>query len=223
MMDGLKCYCIGIGGASCTGKTTISRAVKEEILRKYPRQVKRVDILHQDDYYSVANECDLPFSQCGLYRDWDCHEALDLVRFHSDISAKKAELTNWLACNHSNDGVCILIVEGFLLFPTLQQETFDLSILLHIELQDLLQRRSMRIYPSTSTTTTNNNTEEFWTDPPGYVEEVVYRNYLKYHDRFLLDKLDDGSCVFQGMHIINSSLLSINDCINFILTLVDQS
>jgi uridine kinase len=100
------------------------------------------------------------------YVNWDCAEALDLDGLLRDIRKIKQQMTRKF-----------LVVEGHLLFS--RQDLiaeFDECILLDLDLQTLLERRQGREFPCSDGT--------MFTDPPEYVEKVVYPAHVRYNRKY---------------------------------------
>ena len=96
----------------------------------------------------------------------------------------------------AGDGVgerLLVIVDGFLLFGesvASVREQLDVKVLLRARFEDAKMRRERRSGYVTL--------EGFWEDPPGYVEKVVWPNYVEEHG-FLFEKGDVEGEVRQDM------------------------
>jgi len=137
--------------------------------------------------------------------DWDCAEALSLpdmikaltyIHEHgifpafldskedqndigpcpvpeSLIQAQRARVSQWSTA-HPLPRICIL--DGFLLYPPSMdalQPQLDVKLFLRTTAAKALARRAARSGYVTL--------EGFWEDPPGYVEKIVWPNYVRYH------------------------------------------
>lgn len=97
----------------------------------------------------------------------------------------------------------LLIVEGFLLFPTPPLPTalpplFDAKILLRVDRDVAKERREARVGYVTL--------DGFWTDPPRYFDDVVWPNYVESHERYFVrgnveGNVDEEKCKEAGVHI----------------------
>lgn len=97
----------------------------------------------------------------------------------------------------------LLIVEGFLLFPSPPLPAalppfFDVKILLRVDRDVAKERRQARAGYVTL--------DGFWTDPPGYFDDVVWPNYVESHERYFVrgnveGKVDEEKCKEVGAHI----------------------
>ncbi|KAF2666863.1 P-loop containing nucleoside triphosphate hydrolase protein [Microthyrium microscopicum] len=188
---------VAISGPSCSGKTTLARLLRDAL-------TPHAFILHEDDFY-------LPDSQIPLVRtadgrelaDWDCLESIN-VRALEDMLAHirttgslksgfdSQEDQNELGTvdideaaiadvkkrlkGAVKDGVRIAIVDGFLLFAEGMRgvrDKFDVRLLLTAEYMVIKRRREARKGYVTL--------DGFWEDPEGYVDAVVWPNYVKDH------------------------------------------
>ena len=71
---------IGIGGATCSGKTTIANELR--------RQLPGSDLIHQDDYYYPIGSPKLEYVEEIEHYNWDTLSAVDTDRMVEDIKAK---------------------------------------------------------------------------------------------------------------------------------------
>ncbi|KAH0565953.1 hypothetical protein GP486_000645 [Trichoglossum hirsutum] len=186
---------IGISGCSSSGKTTLSRLLRAIL--------PDTQIIHQDDFY-------LPETQIPMkdgFQDWDCAESLDLAGLRDALvwARETGEAPAWLVSKEDQNTVApsgvedelvarlrdrvsarlaqsppprrIFLVDGFLLYPpTLAPSPLphlDTKLLLLTSLPALLARRARRSGYVTL--------EGFWQDPEGYVEAIVWANYVRDH------------------------------------------
>jgi len=209
MADRSKAVLIGISGPSSSGKTTLARLLRDI----FPN----VFILHEDDFYKA--DAEIPVNPEGL-ADWDCLESIDLpalrsaleyIREHGtsppDLASKedknsvgkvnvdKAEIEDlhWKASKWMfQDLPPVAIIDGFLLFSEEMRDIrdiFDVKLFLRTDYQTAKARREARSGYVTL--------EGFWEDPPGYVDKVVWPNYVKDHSFMFKDgnvegELDQG-------------------------------
>ncbi|KAI0443188.1 nicotinamide riboside kinase 1 [Xylaria telfairii] len=194
-----KAIIVGISGPSSSGKTTLARLLRDVFPQTF--------ILHEDDFYRPEDE--LP-SKDGLL-DWDCAGALnfdDMARAlehiraegtfppfvdskedqntvgkctvsESAISDAKSRVEAWQAQQTPLSNIRLCILDGFLLFgrePPLRRitdELLDVKFFLTVSRAKATARREARDGYVTL--------EGFWTDPPGYVEKIVWPNYAESH------------------------------------------
>ncbi|KAF5596890.1 uridine kinase udk [Fusarium pseudocircinatum] len=192
-----KALIVGISGCSSSGKTTLARLLRDIFPNTF--------ILHEDDFYRPENE--LP-TKNGLL-DWDCAEALDIpamakslayIRQHaafpptldskedqnsvgkcpvseSSIAAQRAKVDAALDPDHplrKNLRLCLL--DGFLLYsPSMAaiKPNLDIKLFLRTTYEKAKKRREARDGYVTL--------EGFWADPPGYVDKIVWPNYVEEH------------------------------------------
>jgi nicotinamide/nicotinate riboside kinase len=192
---------IGISGPSCSGKTTITRLLHQNL-------APLTTLLHQDDFYVPDNQIPIVTLPDGsTIADWDCRTSLDIPQLLKALETFRTtgslegvktiqdqqapgtanvdeERVKQLAENiktavKSLGDLRILLVDGFLLFGGSVPEVrgqFDVRILLAAKHADVKKRREERKKYVTQ--------EGFWEDPPGYVDNIVWPNYVSEH-RFL--------------------------------------
>ena len=192
-------FLIGISGPSCSGKTTLSRVLKDVL----PNAL----VVHEDDFYKTDSA--IPIKN-GV-QDWDCSESINLpllvstLRNYKDTGIIESnfrheednemevpelkDLQSVIASHHSsfkellrrleeggNGITSIVIVEGFLLYSEELKpvrDLMDVKIFLRVDYQTMKERRENRNGYTTI--------EGFWEDPPGYVDDVVWPNYVEDH------------------------------------------
>lgn len=189
-----KALLLGISGVSSSGKTTLSRLLRDIFPRAF--------ILHEDDFYKPDNE--IPIHTDHKIADWDCLDSINLpalqstleyVREHGqsppnfvskedknsvgEIAVDRAliEDLKWKASKWIfADVPAILICDGFLLYSESMchiRDLFDVKLFLRTDYATAKPRREARSGYVTL--------EGFWEDPPGYVDKIVWPNYVKDH------------------------------------------
>lgn len=201
---------VAISGPSSSGKTTLSRLLRDI----FPQ--KQLSIVHLDDFY--LTDAEIPVKN-GV-QDWDCLESLDLKGLENALLHIKqhGQSPDWLVSKEDQNSVGehgvsarvvgelrreigalldhhhpewqnrrICIVDGFLLFGEDMKsirDLFDVRIFLRTSYETAKKRREARSGYVTL--------EGFWEDPPGYVDQIVWPNYVKDH-KFLFEDGDvDG-------------------------------
>ena len=88
---------VGISGPSSSGKTTLSRLLRDI----YPSQ--QLTILHLDDFY--LTDAEIPVKN-GV-QDWDCLESLDLkgLREALQFIKKEGRSPDWLVSKEDQNSV----------------------------------------------------------------------------------------------------------------------
>ncbi|KAF7558490.1 hypothetical protein G7046_g5660 [Stylonectria norvegica] len=188
---------VGISGCSSSGKTTLARLLRDIFPHTF--------ILHEDDFYKPETE--LP-SKGGLL-DWDCAEAIDIpamaeslayIRQNasfpptldskedqnsigecpvpaSTIQALKSHVAASLSPTHPLlNTLRLCVLDGFLLYsPSMAalQQNLDIKLFLRASYARAKARREARDGYVTI--------EGFWADPPGYVDKIVWPNYVEEH------------------------------------------
>ena len=207
---------LAISGPSSSGKTTLSRLLRDI----FPPS--KLFILHLDDFYLTDEE--IPVKN-GI-QDWDCLESINLAELQRAIQHIKAhgKSPDWLFSKEDQNSVGdhgvpaaeldrlrndmhallnadpewqnrrVCIIEGFLLFSEDMKEIrsrFDIKLFLWTNYETAKRRRERRSGYVTL--------EGFWQDPPGYVDQIVWPNYVHDH-KFLFqnnnvqDDLDSDVC-----------------------------
>lgn len=222
-----KTLLVGLSGVSSSGKTTLARLLCDIFPNSF--------ITHEDDFYWPDSR--IPVKN-GI-QDWDCLEAIDVARLASSLqyikqhSASPPDLMS--KEDQNSTGECevehallerlksqskslfsnqhvprLAIVDGFLLYSEELKEVrdlLDLKILLRADYKTAKMRREARSGYAT--------VEGFWEDPPGYVDQIVWPNYVRDHS-FLFKEGDvEGSydmeaCLRAGVrplpHTIESNM-----------------
>ncbi|KAL9059890.1 MAG: hypothetical protein Q9162_000960 [Coniocarpon cinnabarinum] len=181
---------VGISGVSSCGKTTLARLLRDV----FPQSC----ILHEDDFYWPDSQ--IPMKN-GM-QDWDCFEAIDSSKLSSclhyikrngspprDLESKE-DLNSVGECDvdpqviktcasrisaHSSTPTTVFI-DGFLLYSQQLKnvrDLLDVKLFLRTNYQTTKARREARSGYVTL--------EGFWKDPPGYVDQIVWPNYVKDH------------------------------------------
>lgn len=194
MISKQKAILLGISGVSSSGKTTLARLLRDILPQTF--------ILHEDDFYKTDTE--IPVNADGV-EDWDCLDSINLPDLGKALRHIKTQgtLPEWLESKEDqnsvgesgvskdciaelkaqsddlflgNQRVPIAIIDGFLLFSEEMnsiRELFDVKLFLRTDYKTAKMRREARSGYVTL--------EGFWKDPPGYVDDVVWPNYVKEH------------------------------------------
>ncbi|KAM0481828.1 hypothetical protein ACHAPX_003157 [Trichoderma viride] len=199
-----KALIVALSGCSSSGKTTLARLLRDIFPSSF--------ILHEDDFYRPETE--LPMKD-GLL-DWDCAESIDVpamaealsyIRQHASfpptlaskedqnsvgkcpvpsttISALKSKVSSLLHSTHplTTSALNLCILDGFLLYPPSMaaiQPHLDIKIFLRASYAKAKARREARDGYVTL--------EGFWADPPGYVDKIVWPNYVAEHSWMFQD------------------------------------
>ncbi|KAJ9619164.1 ribosylnicotinamide kinase [Taxawa tesnikishii (nom. ined.)] len=192
-MSTRRCLLVGISGVSSSGKTTLARLLRDIIPNTF--------ILHEDDFYKTDKE--IPIKN-GV-ADWDCLESINLPEFEQtlkfikdkgalppDFQSKEDQNSVGEAgvnkdvveqlkkrthvSLHGRPGPSVAIIDGFLLFSEEMKavrDLFDIKLFLRTDYKTAKARREARSGYVTL--------EGFWEDPPGYVDKVVWPNYVNDH------------------------------------------
>ncbi|KAI6788411.1 P-loop containing nucleoside triphosphate hydrolase protein [Hortaea werneckii] len=184
---------VGISGPSSSGKTTLARLLRDVLPNAF--------ILHEDDFYK--DDSQIPQHATGV-ADWDCLGALDLPSLESalrhikthgspppdfvskedknsvgqvDVEHTVVDDLTWRASKWMFQNVPpVAIIDGFLLYSEDMKgirDLFDVKLFLKTDFATTKQRRENRSGYVTL--------QGFWEDPPDYVPNVVWPNYVKDH------------------------------------------
>ncbi|KAF2470706.1 P-loop containing nucleoside triphosphate hydrolase protein [Lindgomyces ingoldianus] len=232
---------VGISGPSSSGKTTLSRLLRDIFPSTF--------ILHLDDFY--LTDTDIPVRD-GI-QDWDCIESLNLHHLHDALSFIKThgnsppsliskEDQNSVGDHGVEPAVIeqlkqhvqtlleksrwntpIAIVDGFLLFSESMadiRQMFDLKLFLRTSYETARGRREARSGYVTL--------EGFWEDPPGYVDRIVWPNYVKDH-AFLFQgndvhaELNESVCRDIGINgMPRNAEESMTDCLTWAVQILES-
>lgn len=203
-MSPSKCLLVGLSGPSSSGKTTIARLLRDILPNAF--------ILHEDDFYKT--DAEIPTNKEHDLADWDCLESINLPALESaltyvkangsppaDLESKEdknsvgqvnvdAALVERLKKQASNLGaeqIRVAIVDGFLLYSQDMEavrDTFDVKLFLRTNYETAKKRREARSGYVTI--------EGFWADPPGYVDKIVWPNYVNDHKYLFNDGNVEG-------------------------------
>ncbi|KAF8322264.1 P-loop containing nucleoside triphosphate hydrolase protein [Clavulina sp. PMI_390] len=207
-------YLVGVGGATCSGKTTLAKHIHRILGDKSY-------IVHQDDF---APPVDLvPMNEEFGVQDWDDPPgAIDWPRMRAAVDTIKA--TGKLPDGHtshdhlnaqievplppgmvefwqerflevmqkrrestgSTEEITWAILDGFLLFYDQHvSDAMDVRIMLRVPEAELIARRNAR--PGYTTAAQTDPEGLIWKDPPHYWERIVYPAYVKAHSHLFID------------------------------------
>ncbi|RYP24896.1 hypothetical protein DL767_008520 [Monosporascus sp. MG133] len=206
-MDGRKALVVGISGASSSGKTTLARLLRDIFPNTF---ILHEDDFYKPESELPTKDGLLDWDCAEALSIPDMTKALSYIREHgtfppfvdskedqnsvgecpvpdATIEAMKAKVRAWLepgrpghAIFSSQGGngpalrVCLL--DGFLLYA---RETAAVSALLDVRL--LLRVSRERATARRGARDGYVTLEGFWSDPPGYVDSIVWPNYVASH------------------------------------------
>lgn len=181
-------------------------------------------ILHEDDFYKT--DAEIPINREHNIADWDCLESINIPALEKaltyikangslppDLESKEdqnsvgemnvdATLVERLKQQASELGlndVRVAIVDGFLLYSQEMEavrNAFDVKLFLRTNYETAKKRREARSGYVTL--------EGFWADPPGYVDKIVWPNYVNDHKYLFHDGNVEGNVneeVVDGLRI----------------------
>ncbi|CAG5118725.1 unnamed protein product [Candidula unifasciata] len=151
-MTGRKYLVVGIGGATNSGKSSVSS--------KLCKLLPHAEWMRQDDYFLAPDDPNV--ETLNGYQNWDTLSALEMDRMVSDVE-------EWILRQQNNVEPAVLIVEGFLILnhrklAALLEKQFFFTITKEV----CEERRKHRTYNPP--------------DTPGYFDNIVWPSYLKHLD-----------------------------------------
>ncbi|KAF8267946.1 hypothetical protein EI94DRAFT_1778730 [Lactarius quietus] len=179
--ENIRVILVGIGGATCSGKTTLAKHMRNILPDSF--------IIHQDP------EASLPIHPT-FGQDWDsAPTAIDWPRLRAFIRAVKRDArlpmitssSSWTSLLQREGGrgcVCVRVVwgfvDGFLLYWDQEVvDTLDARIFIRVPYDIIKERRAERSVYATAEQMNSEGT--FWKDPPEYFEKLVYPAYVDAH------------------------------------------
>jgi len=199
---------IGIGGASCSGKTSLAK----HICKLLP---KGTSILHQDDFAPPADKVPYSLEYPGI-QDWDdpptcilwpefrsvlshvrktgtlpdVHLSHDHLNKQDELQLDPDVVETWrvefdkIRAEYAGEGVELIwfLVDGFVLYwdPDIV-DMLDVRLFLRVPPELLKRRREDRsIYVLQNPLAAAAG--DVWEDPPHYFEQIVYPAYIKAHE-----------------------------------------
>lgn len=154
---------VGIGGATCSGKTTAAERLHKKYNCKNP-------IIHMDDYFNgkfIKHE-----GKMGVWRNLEDPISIDWAKFVDAIKKAKEEYTD-----------AVIIVEGFLLYHNKNVcDLLDVKLYMQIDKETSYERRKIRGRDHKKVYCIElKQTEVTW--DKAYMEEVIWPTYLKYEPK----------------------------------------
>ncbi|KAI8380178.1 P-loop containing nucleoside triphosphate hydrolase protein [Blakeslea trispora] len=212
----VKVVTVGIGGPSCSGKTTATRILRQILTHSV--------VVYQDDFYKPEEE--VPLHPETQYGNWDCPESVDFDRFAAMIE----HVCSHQGClpkgydsneeNNTHDGSSLVseatlasirnllapfiedyvfvFVDGFMLYyDDKVANQLDLKFQFTSSYEILKARRDKRQGYHTM--------EGYWVDPPGYFDKVVWPEHLRLSAYY--------QQAIEGLHQMDTAQLSIDQTV----------
>ncbi|KAJ7718023.1 P-loop containing nucleoside triphosphate hydrolase protein [Mycena maculata] len=232
---------VGIGGATCSGKTTLAKHLK----RILPNSV----IIHQDDFTPPQEQ--VPMHPVHNVQDWDAapgaivwprmisflrevkatgqipagHRSHDHLNEQKDVPIPVEVRDRWvtvfegLAARRAAEGsedIVWGLVDGFLMYWSPEViEQLDVRIYLRVQHDVLRQRRHERHGYHTAVQSDPEGT--LWRDPPMYWEQIVYPAFIDAHrDVFENGDVENGAPTGKvaGLVLLESLSMTMGDAVN---------
>lgn len=220
---GMAPFVVAISGPSSSGKSTVIQGLQQVL--------PNTTVVHLDDFYVPDSQ--IPVDEELGIQNWDCAAAIDWGKFKTYLNAIKAgecaaaptsleiksemclseEQVQRLRPTASVVEQHIVLVDGFMLFhDDAIASMFDALLFFQAPYQVLKARREARAGYKTC--------DGFWSDPPGYFDEIVWPEYVRSHRHLI-----EGTGL--SCHARNLGLVSIDgtgdladlveDCTNSII------
>ncbi|RKP27523.1 P-loop containing nucleoside triphosphate hydrolase protein, partial [Syncephalis pseudoplumigaleata] len=193
-------------GPSCSGKTTLGRALT--------RILPRCSLINQDNFYKPDSE--IPVDPATGLDNWDTPDALDFPRFIAAIeeasAREKPDLLSALKAHASNAHLPTPPTEQLTQGAIMDDDAVDDQLIDELRLQyasalaghrfvvvdgfllfthpEIVSRLDVRIFVTASRETLKRRRESrvgyitvegFWQDPPGYFDRIVWPNFVLHH------------------------------------------
>lgn len=174
---------VGIAGGTCSGKSTLARAIAEHLeqrsktaaaaagdgAQRTAQPIGVVRIIKQDDYFHARDRPEHTWIPGWNYINREIMTALDMPRMCADIERTLA------AVDHSAGGhLNVLLIEGFLIFNHAEvRARCDLRFDMRINLEECRRRRAKRKYNPPN--------------PPRYFEEYLWPFYRQHLAEYAFD------------------------------------
>ncbi|KAK3680731.1 nicotinamide riboside kinase 1 [Podospora appendiculata] len=201
-MDKQKAIVIGISGCSSSGKTTLARILRDIFPNTF--------ILHEDDFYKAEDELPMKNGlvdwDCPEAISMpDMEAALTHIRttgeFPPTLTSKedqnsigpsplspsllqtlKTRIAAWLQPPQAGSflppsSLKLCLLDGFLLY----NPTHTARIMAQLDIKLFLLASRAKATARREARDGYVTLEGFWTDPPGYVDQVVWPNYVESH------------------------------------------
>ncbi|KAI0693017.1 P-loop containing nucleoside triphosphate hydrolase protein [Cytidiella melzeri] len=204
----LRVIIVGIGGATCSGKTTLAKHLRTIL----PSSV----ILHQDDF-APPQEL-IPMHPVYNVQDWDDpegavdwprmvnalktiretgvippeHYSHDHLNEQREVPVEQPRVDRWRETfsrvqeeqEKTGERIVWVLVDGFLLYWDQDViDSLDVRVFLRVPEKVLKQRRHER--HGYHTAAQSDPEGALWRDPPNYWEQIVWPAYVKAHTAML--------------------------------------
>ncbi|KAI0288107.1 hypothetical protein BC826DRAFT_1093141 [Russula brevipes] len=230
---GTRVILVGVGGATCSGKTTLAKHLhnilpESFIIHQDPEDTLPIHPTLGQDWDTAATAIDWPRLRAflrtvkSIARIPDDHSSHDHMNpqvhvplDHSVAARCKAEIAAAQKEVEAASGARVVwgLVDGFLLYWDQEVvDTLDARVFLRVSRDVLKQRRGER---SGYVTAEQMNPEgAFWKDPPGYFEQLVYPAYIDANRSMFTDgDVERGSPLLPGLVLIEPLQMGMDDIV----------
>lgn len=184
-------FIVGIAGGSCSGKTTVAKAL-------YKKHNRIASLIMFDDYFVHPGNIDL------MKVDWESIKLYNIEKLKRDIVSLKTKKSILYPPSTLNTYQKVrkpkklIIIEGFLLFADSQiRDHLDLMIFLDIAEEKIIRRRLARKIENS----------------PWDTEEYIYNGLLTGHRNYVLPTKVFAHHVIDSQKPINTMIGQIDNLI----------
>ncbi|CAG8480897.1 7679_t:CDS:2 [Diversispora eburnea] len=157
---------IGIGGASCSGKS---------VTRLLQKILPNCTILYQDDFFKPEEQ--IPINSITNLANWDSPEAIDFDAF-KDFIHQLHRTGQFLESFESKEENVYNKREND------ENDKNELGLSVKDADRDVLKKRREERKGYVTR-------EGYWIDPPNYFDDVVWPEYVKYNNNHLLKEINE--------------------------------
>ncbi|KAI8918515.1 P-loop containing nucleoside triphosphate hydrolase protein [Powellomyces hirtus] len=181
---------VGIGGVSCSGKSTVT----DRLAKVLP-----VHVIYQDKFFKKSDHIPL----IDGVQDWDSPDSMDMEAFAARLrevhkgGSAKASTRNEPGYNDPSPPTDISLKTIF--------QQLDIKVFVTAQYGTLEARRAARTGYMTSGGT--------WKDPPGYFRDVVWPAYLRYNNKVLRAVAGEKVEGLDGLVVVDTDAKSVEECV----------
>ncbi|KAG6812551.1 hypothetical protein H0H92_002320 [Tricholoma furcatifolium] len=203
---------VGVGGATCSGKTTLAKHLKSII----PDSV----IIHQDP------QADVPIHPIYKVQDWDAAPGAiqwtKFIQFLRQIKATGTIPPEHRSHDHLNEQKLVEISEDVRnqwidVFQRIRKEQAQKGERIIWGLVDGFLMYWNQVWNVNSAQVQSDPEGSLWRDPPGYWEQIVYPAYIDAHrDVFIDGDVEEGlpGTKVKGLVVIRSLELGMDEAVS---------
>ncbi|KAK4052415.1 ribosylnicotinamide kinase [Microbotryomycetes sp. JL201] len=228
-----KLCIVAIGGATCSGKTTLAKALSKVIPDDFAPPAEKVPVhpVHKvQDWDDPDGAIEWQRQRSTLHYLRKHHEFPSAHYSHDHLNAQipvpisSELLTQWrerfskLVKPGQDDGTDFVIADGFLMLVDPESvKEFDVRLFLREEYDVLKKRREERAGYHTAVQS-DMSEGALWKDPPNYWDNIVWPAYLKAHrPLFVGGDVEHGefdASVISGVELLEARKFSMDELLS---------